>query len=455
MTDILRAGYARDVEETLSRDSGCSSANFDESEAYLTTFPGDEVSSRAPYGSRGGQPTVRGIIRQQSFPRESYPTGYYGLAEDSMSLQEGGAQGWDSLSLRSLDSNPLSWSPLSSECRPRITAKRKRSSGVYFGEKEEVEAKRPRTPSPHRTSKGQGADSLQDSNKEKSRLARLCKLLLYFVCLLLLFVLLLLALSSLRALQCSHHSSLALEPVDLSSLHGQHLALGQLSSLSSSALPSLLLMVGPLGTGKTHAASQLSKSFPVEQNIHSLHSPPNDPTSLSSLIHRSCGLSSVILDDINLSDGVAVSRIENLLLTIAKAEETKSNGSMVVVTSTSGSKAINALVGSSLRVPSSRNKIELEEMEKVLGDQLPLLNLKRKGLSVMLVPFLPLNRDHVRLCIQQQLARVGASLTKTEVSSLLDAFTFLPQEFPVFSQTGCKQVASRVDLFLGGRSGDL
>ena len=64
----------------------------------------------------------------------------------------------------------------------------------------------------------------------------------------------------------------------------------------------------------------------------------------------------------------------------------------MVVTSTSGSKSINALVGSSSRVPSSRDQIKLEEVERVLEDQLPLLNLKRKGLSVMLVPFLPLNR---------------------------------------------------------------
>ena len=72
----------------------------------------------------------------------------------------------------------------------------------------------------------------------------------------------------------------------------------------------------------------------------------------------------------------------------------------MVVTSTSGSKAINALVGSSSRVPSSRNKIELEEVEKVLGDQLPLLNLKRKGLNVMLVPFLPLNRYSLSLAFE-------------------------------------------------------
>lgn len=244
--------------------------------------------------------------------------------------------------------------------------------------------------------------------------------------------------------------------VDLSSLHGQPLAAKQISSVSSdSSLPSLLLMIGPLGTGKTFAASLLSKSFPVEHNIHSLHTPPADPTSLSSTIHRSCGLSLVILDDVNLEDKVTVTRIEGLLLAIAGAEDTKSNGSLVIVTSTTGSKAVNSLVGASAKVPSSRDKIELEEVEKALEDHLPLINLRKKGLSVMLVPFLPLTRDHVRLCIKQQLVRAGSSMTNSEVNVLLDTFTFLPQNFPVFSQTGCKQVGSRVDLFLGGRYGDI
>ena len=72
----------------------------------------------------------------------------------------------------------------------------------------------------------------------------------------------------------------------------------------------------------------------------------------------------------------------------------------MVVTSTSGSKSINALVASSSRVPSSRDKIELEEVERVLKDQLPLLNLKRKGLNVMLVPFLPLNRYSLFLAFE-------------------------------------------------------
>ena len=195
----------------------------------------------------------------------------------------------------------------------------------------QVESKRPRTPSPHRSSK-ELVISAAPSGSQSSKLAKLCKLLLSFVGLLLLLVLLLLALSSLRALQCSHHSSLMLTHVDLSSLHGQPLAAKQISSVfSASTLPSLLLMVGSLGIGKTYAASLLSRSFPVEQNIHALHAPPADPTSLSSLIHRSCGLSFVILDDVNLEDKVTVSRIEGLLLAIAGAEDTKSGKPLLFI----------------------------------------------------------------------------------------------------------------------------
>ena len=61
----------------------------------------------------------------------------------------------------------------------------------------QVESKRPRTPSPHRSSK-ELVISAAPSGSQSSKLAKLCKLLLSFVGLLLLLVLILLALSSLR-----------------------------------------------------------------------------------------------------------------------------------------------------------------------------------------------------------------------------------------------------------------
>ena len=65
----------------------------------------------------------------------------------------------------------------------------------------------------------------------------------------------------------------------------------------------------------------------------------------------------------------------------------------MVVTSTTGSKAINTLVGISARAPSTRDKIGLEEVEGALIEHLPLIiNLREKGLDVLLAPFLPLSR---------------------------------------------------------------
>merc|ERR1719233_1097561 len=71
LTDIFRAGYhGRDhADDTLSRDSGCSSTNFEESEAYFAPITGEEVANRGTgsllsgqRGKGGAQGPVRGII---------------------------------------------------------------------------------------------------------------------------------------------------------------------------------------------------------------------------------------------------------------------------------------------------------------------------------------------------------------------------------------------------------
>ena len=86
----------------------------------------------------------------------------------------------------------------------------------------------------------------------------------------------------------------------------------------------------------------------------------------------------------------------------------------MIVTSTMGSKAINALVGISARVPSSRDKIELEEMERALVDELPLVNLRERGLDVMLAPFLPLTRYTLnKLCPTTQLCNTAVLFKKS------------------------------------------
>ena len=60
-------------------------------------------------------------------------------------------------------------------------------------------------------------------------------------------------------------------------------------------------------------------------------------------------------------------------------------------------------------------------------------------------------RDHVRQCIVRELSSSGASINGAEVNAILDDLTFFSDNFPVFSKTGCKKVATKVDLLLGNR----
>lgn len=65
-----------------------------------------------------------------------------------------------------------------------------------------------------------------------------------------------------------------------------------------------------------------------------------------------------------------------------------------------------------------------------------------------LVPFLPLQRHHVRHCVFNELAQLGLEAREEVVQAVLDSISFFPEEEQLFSSNGCKTVASRITLFL-------
>lgn len=65
-----------------------------------------------------------------------------------------------------------------------------------------------------------------------------------------------------------------------------------------------------------------------------------------------------------------------------------------------------------------------------------------------LVPFLPLQRHHVRHCVLNELAQLGLEPREEAVQAVLDGITFFPEDEQLFSSTGCKTVASRIAFFL-------
>jgi len=63
------------------------------------------------------------------------------------------------------------------------------------------------------------------------------------------------------------------------------------------------------------------------------------------------------------------------------------------------------------------------------------------------VPFLPLERRHVRLCVEKERLSRNISMKEEEVESLVGSLTYWPRDSQLFSITGCKRVFNKMDLY--------
>ena len=66
-----------------------------------------------------------------------------------------------------------------------------------------------------------------------------------------------------------------------------------------------------------------------------------------------------------------------------------------------------------------------------------------------LVPFLPLERTHVKQCIRRDLVKKGFQVKEALVTEIADQMEYFPQGYEFFSVSGCKKVSSRVDVIMG------
>ena len=91
-----------------------------------------------------------------------------------------------------------------------------------------------------------------------------------------------------------------------------------------------------------------------------------------------------------------------------------------------------------------------------------------KNLVDVFVPFLPLERKHVKICVRNELERrnvvnwtedkvdffifyflyLTCFLIFYKVDFVADQLTYKPPEIKLFSTSGCKRVAQKVDLML-------
>ena len=67
--------------------------------------------------------------------------------------------------------------------------------------------------------------------------------------------------------------------------------------------------------------------------------------------------------------------------------------------------------------------------------------------DVVVVPFLPLEREHVKMCIRFNAYNKGRRASEALVDKIADDFEYVPRHAEVYSSSGCKRVDERVNLY--------
>uniref|UniRef100_A0A8D2MS65 Torsin-1A C-terminal domain-containing protein n=1 Tax=Zonotrichia albicollis TaxID=44394 RepID=A0A8D2MS65_ZONAL len=74
--------------------------------------------------------------------------------------------------------------------------------------------------------------------------------------------------------------------------------------------------------------------------------------------------------------------------------------------------------------------------------------LLREKLIDFVVPFLPLEYQHVRLCARDAFLARGLPYTEATLDQVAQMMVFVPKEEKLFSAQGCKSVPQRINYFL-------
>jgi len=271
-------------------------------------------------------------------------------------------------------------------------------------------------------------------------------------------------------------------------VYGQHLAVQIVSSsirtfLSTSSTDSLLVLSfhGWTGIGKNHMSNVIADRFApgaVRRFIVPLHFPHSSAddavnlhTWIASNVSSSCGLQLFVIDEVDKAGEELIISLHEVISSVAqtlrKARDTPSGEKssstsrtntvphkvIILLLSNTGGGAINSYVTSALTAGHARESITYTDLVNAMDTA--LINpwykrMRADSLIDYLVPFLPLQRNHVAQCMETAFRSRGVeTITEQMMKTVLDQLQYFPRDMNLFSTAGCRKVPSQVDLLLG------
>lgn len=244
------------------------------------------------------------------------------------------------------------------------------------------------------------------------------------------------------------------------------------------ARPLVMYFSGWTGTGKTHVARLIAsslyklgmKSKFVKYISSSYHFPitiegnaeiTKQRNRLRDMIRdtvSNCERSLIILDELDKLPYGVVDCLQPLVDYIEDVDGVRYNKAIFIFLSNTGADKLNALSYKMFTDGKERKDLVAKDIEGILikesfnepGGLRQSALIKRHSIGVF-VPFLPLERRHIKLCIRDEINAQNVIPDKEEelIEEIADEMAYFPNDTQLYSKSGCKGVHDKVINYLG------
>ncbi|KZS09814.1 Torsin-like protein [Daphnia magna] len=263
---------------------------------------------------------------------------------------------------------------------------------------------------------------------------------------------------------------------------GQHIATEVVSrqieahlSNPSPSKPLVLSFHGWTGNGKNHVAYLIAKSLFMKETdsqfyhhfISTVHFPHQHNTQLYQDQIRSwvsgnvsrCTQSLFVFDEVDKMPSGVLDGIKAYLDYVDRVDGVDYRKSIFIFLSNTGGKEITKKVHDIwLKGNVKREELTVRDFERLVelgafneeGGGLHQSRLIEKHLIDVYVPFLPMEKMHVRLCAENEFNKQKYFPRNKEAAlqKIVDGLHYYPEDKELYSTTGCKRVAQRVSLYI-------
>jgi hypothetical protein len=247
-------------------------------------------------------------------------------------------------------------------------------------------------------------------------------------------------------------------------VYGQHIAadliINALNDFNQDRSRRMLVMLwhGWTGVGKNYVSRIITEklsSSSVHKIIvpfHLAHGTVDEARNLrdwmvSNLSSDSlCRLQIFIVDEVDKTTSTV---LENLHRTLAELSVTLLDSevrTVIILLSNDGATDINSHLTNVLALGKSRDTVRPKDLQPILTSRW-LAKMYSDRLIDIIVPFLPLERQHVIQCIEYELKMRGLKASEELVRNILSNLQFFPPDMQFFVKTGCRRVSYLIDLF--------